>query len=469
MIKFGTDGWRGVIAADFTFANVALVTGAIADFVTAHNLSGRGVVVGYDNRFLSAQFAETVAGVLGGHGIKVYLARRALPTPVVAFAVKHYNAGGAVMLTASHNPPEYNGIKFIPEYAGPALPEITEEIEEYILRRQRAGAGPAARADGNDSHRELVDPAEAYAAHLLDLIDADTIRKAQLTVVVDPLYGAGIGYLDGLLGSLGARVSTLHNHRDPLFGGSLPDPSAANLETLRETVREGGAHLGLGLDGDADRLGVIDADGSYISPNQFLALVYYHLVTRRGWAGPVARTVATTHLVDRIARDHGQKVIETPVGFKFIGQALLERDCVVGGEESGGLSLRGHVPEKDGLLAGMLAVEMVAAHGKSLKDLLREVGDAYGHLCSTRVDIRTAADQKPVLLERLRRLAPDRLAGQPVVTRVTVDGTKLVLADGAWVLVRASGTEPVFRVYTEAHSPAQLVDIQEAVRQLVDL
>ncbi|MBE0466191.1 MAG: phosphoglucomutase/phosphomannomutase family protein [Candidatus Desulforudis sp.] len=467
MIKFGTDGWRGVMAADFTFANVALVAGAVADFVVAHNLAGRGVVIGYDNRFLSERFADTAAEVLGGRGIRVYLARRAVPTPVVAFAVRQYRAGGAVMLTASHNPPEYNGIKFIPEYAGPALPEITDEIEEYILRRQRGGVAQAGA--GNGPSRQLIDPAGAYSEHLLGLVDTDSIRKAGLHVVVDPLHGAGIGYLDGLLGGLGVKVNTLHNHRDPLFGGSFPDPSAAKLGPLRDIVLREGAHLGLGLDGDADRLGVIDADGTFISPNQFLTLVYYHLVTHRRWQGPVARTVATTHLVDRIARDRGQEVIETPVGFKFIGQALLEQDCVVGGEESGGLSMRGHVPEKDGILAGMLAAEMVAAHGKPLKALLDEVGDTYGHLHSERLDVRTTADRKPLVLEKLRMLAPDQLAGQPVAGRFTVDGTKLVLEDGAWVLVRASGTEPVFRIYTEAYSREQVGRIQAAVRQLAGL
>ncbi len=467
MIKFGTDGWRGVMAADFTFANVALVAGAVADFVLAHNLAGRGVVIGYDNRFLSERFADTVAGVLTGRGVRVYLARKALPTPVVAFAVQHLKAGGAVMLTASHNPPEYNGIKFIPEYAGPALPEITDEIEEYILRRQRSGTIPACGANG--PARELIDPSRSYAEHLLELIDTETIQEAGMQVVVDPLYGAGIGYLEGMLSGLGARVDSLHNHRDPLFGGSLPDPSAAKLGTLRDTVLLKGAHLGLGLDGDADRLGVIDADGTYISPNQLLTLVYYHLVTSRGWSGPVARTVATTHLVDRIAADHGQEVIETPVGFKYIGQALMERGCIVGGEESGGLSIRGHVPEKDGILAGMLAVEMVAVHGKSLKALLEEVGDRYGHLYGERLDVRTSADRKPRILESLRRLEPDRLAGQPVAGRFTVDGTKLVLEDGAWVLVRASGTEPVFRIYIEARSLEQVERIQNAVRGLVGL
>ncbi|MEW6458199.1 MAG: phosphoglucomutase/phosphomannomutase family protein [Bacillota bacterium] len=467
MIKFGTDGWRGVMAADFTFANVALVAGAVADFVSAHNLAGRGVVVGYDNRFLSDRFADTVAGVLTGRGVRVYLGRKALPTPVVAFAVHHLKAGGAVMLTASHNPPEYNGIKFIPEYAGPALPEITDEIEEYILRRQRSGTIPACGANG--PARELTDPSRAYAEHVLKLIDTESIGKAEMRVVVDPLYGAGIGFLEEMLSGLGVRVDSLHNHRDPLFGGSLPDPSAAKLETLRDTVLREGAHLGLGLDGDADRLGVIDADGTYISPNQLLSLVYYHLVTSRGWSGPVARTVATTHLVDRIAADCGQEVVETPVGFKYIGQALMEHGCIVGGEESGGLSIRGHVPEKDGILAGMLAVEMVAAHGKSLKTLLEEVGDKYGRLYSERLDVHTGADRKPRIMENLRRLEPDSLAGQPVAGRFTVDGTKLVLESGAWVLIRASGTEPVFRIYTEAGSPAEVERIQNAVRNLTGL
>lgn len=466
-ISFGTDGWRGIMADDFTFDNVSVVAGAIADHLLDKGIAERGVVIGYDNRFLSDHFATRVAEVMTGLGIPVLVGGTAMPTPVTAFAVRHYQAAGAVMLTASHNPPEYNGIKFIPDYAGPALPETTNRIEAYIRRRlggEQANAGASV-----PGRREEIDPSGDYIAHVLGLVDGDAIRKARLKVIVDPLHGAGIGYLDRMLGGLGVEVSALHNHRDPLFGGSLPDPSAEKLSGLREKVLAEGAHLGLGLDGDADRLGIIDADGSYISPNQLLTLVYYHLLAVRGWRGPVARTVATTHQLNRIAEAYSQEAVETPVGFKYIGQCLLERGSICGGEESGGLSIRGHVPEKDGILAGMLAAEIRAVHGKPLGAVLDEIGERFGRMYSERIDLRTTPEQKPAVLDTVRGLAPARLAGRAVAEKITIDGTKLVLDDGAWVLVRASGTEPVFRIYTEANSPEQIREIQSEIRRLVGI
>jgi len=471
VITFGTDGWRGVIADDFTFANVALVAQAIADYLTEQGVADRGVVVGYDNRFLAERFADTVAAVLRGRGIPVLLSERPRPTPVIAFAVRHYGAAGAVMLTASHNPPEYSGLKFIPDYAGPALPRITRAIEEHLRRRESGSvlypAEPGAGSRGAEVRS--IDPDRAYHRHLAQLIDFAAIRRAGVKVVVDPLYGAGIGYLETALGGDGVTVEALHARRDPLFGGSLPDPSEKHLGELRERVLATGAHLGLGLDGDADRLGVIDADGSYVSPNQFLALAAFHLYEVRGEHGPLARTVATTHLVDRIARAYGHEVIETPVGFKYIAQCLLERGAVAGGEESGGFSMRGHIPEKDGILAGLLAAEMVAVHGKSLTSLLEDVMRRFGRVCSERVDIRTAPAAKERVLERLGSLAPASLGGRAVEERVTLDGVKLVRDDGAWVLVRASGTEPVFRVYTEAGTPDDAAAMRREVRAALGL
>jgi len=466
-ISFGTDGWRGIMADDFTLANVGLVSGAIADYIIDKGLAARGVVIGYDNRFMSERFADLVAGVLVQLGIPVLIGTRAMPTPVTAFAVKHHQAAGAVMLTASHNPPEYNGIKFIPDYAGPALPETTAQIEA-LLKRRLAGEQPHAPVS-IPARREEIDPSEAYIEHVRSLVDIEAIRQAGLKVVVDPLYGAGIGYLDRMLGDLGVTVTALHNYRDPLFGGSLPDPSAAKLGELRDTLLSQGADLGLGLDGDADRLGVIDSDGSYISPNQLLALVYYHLLTVRGWRGPVARTVATTHLVNRIAEAYGELTTETAVGFKYIGQCLLEKGSICGGEESGGLSIHGHVPEKDGILGGMLAAEIRAVHGKPLGAILDEIGERFGRVYSERIDLRTTPEHKAAVLETVQNLAPDTLASVEVRERITIDGTKLVLDDGAWVLIRASGTEPVFRIYTEANSPEQLQNIQTEIRRLTAL
>lgn len=461
-ISFGTDGWRGILAEDFTFDNVRLVAAAVAQYLAARGLAERGVVVGYDTRFLSERFAAAVAEVLAGRGISVFLTRRATPTPVVAFAVKLYRAGGAVMLTASHNPPEYNGFKFIPEYAGPALPHITGEIEANIRKLQEAGA-EIAPPGGEKAPVTTIDPYDAYACHLATLVDMGAIGRAGLKVAVDPMYGAGTGYLEELLKQAGASVEVLHNHRDPLFGGTLPEPTAKSLGGLREAVAKGSAQLGLALDGDADRFGLVDSGGDFVTPNQFLPVLLYHLITVKGLRGPVARTVATTHLLDRMAERHGLRLVETPVGFKYVGQCLAEEGAVLGGEESGGLSVKGHVPEKDGILAGLLAAEMAAVHGKSLKELLEQVYREYGRLYSERLDVHTSPAEKERVLEVLKGFEPEALAGRKVTGRVTKDGVKLLLEGDAWVLIRPSGTEPLFRIYAEAGSAGEVKAVQADV------
>lgn len=469
-ISFGTDGWRGILAEDFTFDNVRLVARAVARYINAHNLVARGVVVGYDNRFMSERFASEIATVLAEQGITVYLTTRSTPTPVVALAVWLQQAGGAVMLTASHNPPEYNGFKFIPEYAGPALPHITSEIEDNI--RELQGPGATGADSGSVSAKAdviTIDPYSDYADHLASLVDLSAIGEARLKIAVDPMYGAGVGYLEGLLTRAGAEVLSIHSKRDPLFGGRLPEPTAKTLQELRQTVLEGGAQLGLALDGDADRFGIIDANGVYITPNQFLPLLYYHLLTCRGLQGPAARTVATTHMLDCMAGRRGLEVFETPVGFKYIGQCLLEQGAIVGGEESGGLSIQGHIPEKDGILAGLLAAEIVAVHGKSLTALLEEIAEEYGPLYSERLDVHTSPDEKERVLELLKGFQPEELAGHRVVEQSSVDGLKLLLERGAWMLIRASGTEPLFRIYVEAGSQGEIKEIQAATRSLLGL
>jgi len=455
-IKFGTDGWRGIIARDFTFANLELVAEAIAAYLKAEGLADRGVVAAYDNRFLADQFAAAAAAVLQRWGITVHFPGRSLPTPVAAYAIKRLNAGGAVVLTASHNPPEYCGIKFIPEYAGPALPDVTRKIEALL-------GGGAAAPDGMPAPLTELDIWEDYYAHVSGLIEAKEISRAGLKIVVDPMYGAGIGYLDSILARLGVEVTSINNHRDPLFGGGLPDPTEARLGKLREVVSATGAHLGLALDGDADRLGIIDADGSYISPNQMLALTCHHLLERRGWRGTIARTVATTHLVDRIAKGYGVQIRETPVGFKYVGECLREAGCICGGEESGGLSIKGHVPEKDGILAGLLASEIVAASGKPLKKILQEIFERFDRVVSVRVDRRTTPAEKNRILQHLNDFQPQMIAGEKVQSLNPIDGLKIELSSGNWVLVRASGTEPVFRVYTEATTHERAAAIQESI------
>ncbi len=480
-IAFGTDGWRGIIGEDFIFENVRLVSRAVADYIIENGNHQRGIVIGYDNRFLSERFAEEAAKELNKKGIPVFISSRAIPTPVTAYAIKIHQAAGAIMLTASHNPPEYNGFKFIPEYAGPALPHVTKKIEENIKKYQDNCYCGVEEAEGRYGHLievphqpeycscRQIDPFEQYVAHVSKLVDLEAIGRAGLKIVIDPMFGAGIGYLDTILRQAGAEVETIHNYRDPLFGGGMPEPTGHSLGELQQRLQETKADLGLALDGDADRFGIIDQSGQYITPNQFLPLLYYHLMEVKGWRGPAARTVATTHLIDRIAEKYGQTVEETPVGFKYIGQCLHEKGAIIGGEESGGMSIKGHIPEKDGILANLLAAEMVAYHGKSLLELLRQVNDIFGEFHSRRLDVRTTPEQKQGVLDRLATFNPDTVNGVRVTERITVDGIKLLLADGSWVLVRPSGTEPLFRIYAEADSMEKVTAIQQEIKDYLKL
>jgi alpha-D-glucose phosphate-specific phosphoglucomutase len=470
-IKFGTDGWRAVMAREFTFDNVKIVTQAIAGYVLAHDLGARGVVIGYDNRFLSEHFAAAAGEVLTGNGIPVFITNRATPTPVTAFEVKRRGAAGAVMLTASHNPPEYNGIKFIPEYAGPALPYITDELEKYINELVETGIYKDMDLDQarEKGLAQYVDPFEDYVAHLKTVVDLDSIRRAALKVVVDPMFGAGIGYLDRVLSDAGCQVEVIHGYRDALFGGSLPEPSSKVLTELRDRVTASGAHLGLAMDGDADRFGIIDRDGRFINANQVLYLLYRHLIKNRGIKGPVARSVATTHMLDKIAARYGLEVDETPVGFKYIGESMMKKGSILGGEESGGLSITGHIPEKDGVLAAALMAELVAVENKSVGEILAEVDEEYGGLLSERLDIHCSQETKDRVLAGLKELVPPEVAGLAVDKINAVDGKKFVLADGSYALIRASGTEPLFRIYVETDSEEKLRRIQQSMREILKL
>ncbi|MGI6649779.1 MAG: phosphoglucomutase/phosphomannomutase family protein [Bacillota bacterium] len=488
-IKFGTDGWRAIVADTFTFENVRRVTQAIADYVNHQQIGHRGIVVGYDYRFLGNRFAEAVTEVLMGNGISVFLLPQGTPTPVTAFIIQHRQAAGAVMLTASHNPPEYNGIKFIPEYAGPALPAITDEIERFLLKVLQEDPEPAGgKADfvpakaGSTRVKHLplakgrqlgllqeVQPEEAYLTHLQSVVDVEGIRHHPLKVVIDPMFGCGIGYLEKFLLGAGCQVETIHSYRDPLFGGIVPEPMGKWLTELQSRVQETGADLGLAMDGDADRFGIVDRQGNYVSANQVLYLLFYHLLHTRQYRGPVARTVATTHMLDRIARKYGLAVEETAVGFKYIGQALLERGALLGGEESGGLSIHGHIPEKDGILAAALMAELVATGGKDPNQLSQEIAAEYGLLVSERIDIHSTQEEKERILGILQSFHPAYLADFKVIERITHDGVKLLLERDNWLLIRASGTEPLFRLYVEAEDWESLKRIQQAAIKLLGL
>lgn len=465
-IKFGTDGWRAVMAREFTFDNVAIVAQAIANYVKAQGHAERGIVIGYDARLLSDLFADLIADVLTASGIPALVTDRDTPTPVTVYTIRARGLAGAVMLTASHNPPQYNGIKFIPETCHPALPETTDAIEEqiaYCLQHPES-----VKREGNPSLKQTIDPRPDYFAHLHTLLD--TRALAGLKVVFDPLYATGRGYVDGFLREVGAQVETIKGERNPAFGGSLPDPNPQNLRLLSERVRETGAHLGLATDGDADRFGVVDSDGEMITANQVIVLTLWYLLRKmKPESGHAVRTVATTHQIDALARSYGNIAVhETPVGFKWVGSTMARTGALVGGEESGGLSVVGHIPEKDGILADLLMAEMVAKEGTTLKQALAQVAQQTGEYCTQRTDLHVSEAVKGELMRRFREEPPNNLNGLRVVGTNLIDGVKLLLEGDAWVLVRPSGTEPLIRCYIEAHEEETLSGLREAMQELVE-
>jgi phosphoglucomutase len=468
-IKFGTSGWRGVIADDFTFARARAATQAIADHLHAEGLKDRGVVVGYDTRFMSERFAAEAVKVLAANGIRSFFSNRDVPTPAVAFDIIRRKAAGGINFTASHNPPEYNGLKFSPAWGGPALPETTKDIEaraNALIEKNTIPAMPIAEA----KQKGLVEDADLRKYYFDDLrkkIDFDPIKKTKLKIAVDLLYGTGRDYLDSALRDAGCAVTALHGHRDALFGGHAPEPSEENLAELSSIMKKGRFDLGLAVDGDADRFGVLDHDGTYVNPNQVLALVLDYLCRTRGWKGGAARSIATSHLVDAVAKKHGIEVYETGVGFKFIGDLLVQGKIIFGGEESAGMTIKDHVPEKDGILACLLVSEMASSERKSIKDLLKRLYREVGTILDGRVNIRlTEANRKAVgerLSQPVSELGGLRVKGK----KTTADGTKYMLEDDSWVLMRASGTEPVVRVYVEAGSEEKIKALTEAGRKFI--
>jgi alpha-D-glucose phosphate-specific phosphoglucomutase len=466
-IKFGTSGWRGIIAEDFTFANARLVCQAIADYLQDGGMASQGVVIGYDTRFLSETFAATAAEVLAGNGIPCFFTDRDCPTPVVSFAIRDGKRAGGINITASHNPPEYNGVKFSPASGGPAPEAVTKPIEA-LANKLAAGDVkllPLKEARSQGLITDL-DPRPGYFQHLRGLVDVEVLKKAGLRVAVDVLYGTGRDYLDAFLREAGVEVELLHGYRDALFGGHRPEPSAEFLGELAARIPKFKAHLGLATDADADRFGVMDSRGAYHEANEILALLLDYLIETRGWDGGVARSVATTHLIDRVAARHGRPVFETKVGFKYLGEYILSGQAVLVGEESEGFSMKNHLPEKDGILADLLVAEMVARKGKDLPQLLEELFSKVGPVHNRRVNLSLAQETKERLLEHLQN--PLRsFAGKAVKQHVTIDGHKFILDDGSWVCFRPSGTEPVVRFYLEASTHEALAQLQQAGEALL--
>lgn len=457
-IRFGTSGWRAVVADEFTFANVRRVTRAICRCLIEAGERRTLVVVGHDTRFLGERFAELCAEEVAACGFDVLKCSGPTPTPVIAHAIRRHGAAGGINFTASHNPPEYNGMKFSTGNGAPALPEITRRIE--ALAADEAVLPAASRIGRIEEH----DPRPDYFADIGGKIRFDLIARAGGSYGYDALWGTGRGYLDELLRQHELHVVTLHDWRDVLFGGRAPEADQDHLQELAALVRERRCILGLATDGDADRFGVLDGDGTFITPNQLIALLFDYLVESRGWAGGVARSVATSHLVDRVAQERGQPVHETPVGFKYIGELILADEIVLGGEESAGLSIRGHYPEKDGILACLLAAEAVAARGAGLREQVDALHARVGRVTSRRTAVRTTPEMQKALGEKLRH-DPGQIGGRRVVAVNRIDGVKFIFADGAWLLVRPSGTEPLIRIYAESESERDLEVLLEQGRK----
>ncbi len=466
-IKFGTSGWRGIIAQDFTFANARLVCQGIAQYLKNEGLTSSGVIIGYDTRFMSEDFAAMAAEVMAGNGIKSFLGVRTIPTPVVTFAILQDHRDGGLTVTASHNPGEYNGIKFSPHWGGPAPTSITKSIEEKIhaLTPEDVKSLPLEQGRDNGLIAD-IDPLEDYLQDLATKIDVSLINEAGLKIVIDPLYGTAVGYLDRFFEEAGAQVEVIHDWRDPYFGGQRPEPTGDYLSELSEEVKASGAHLGLAVDADADRFGVVDSEGQYLEANLILSLLLDYLAETRGWNLGVARSVATTHLIDRVAALHGMPVYETKVGFKNLADYIVKGMVTMIGEEADGFSMRGHLPEKDGILACILVAEMVARKKKGLRQLKEELFSKVGAVYSRRLNLKLSPGAKAELLLKLEQ-PPKTLAGLPIVQHITLDGHKYILADGSWICLRPSGTEPVVRLYLEAFTPEGLNKLQKAADILI--
>jgi phosphoglucomutase len=451
-IKFGTSGWRGLIADDFTFANVRLAVTAIAEHVKSKTKEPK-ILVGYDTRFYSEEFSQLAVDILQEHGIRALLCETFTPTPAVAYEIQRQKLDGAINFTASHNPAQYHGLKFSSSDAGPALPEVTKDIEARAARLFEKGGVPPLGHHA-PSKAAKVNLREAYLKRLGELVRFDVLAKAKTKFVVDALHGCGAGYLDKVLADHGVEAHVIRADRDVLFDGTGPDVSDENLAPLKKKVLETKATAGLASDGDADRFGIVDADGTWVQPNLILGLVYDYLVETRGWKMPAARSVATSELMDAAAKAHGQKVYQTPVGFKYIGQLIREDKIAMGGEESAGLTIRGHVPEKDGILACLLVAEMTASRGASIgeqvKHLFMKVGREFW---PTRENLHLSEEQKSRAIEK-SKTDTSTLLGRKVASVDRTDGAKFAFADGSWMLLRLSGTEPLLRLYVEAESAA---------------
>ena len=463
-IKFGTDGWRGVIAEDFTFANARIVAHAIGRYVVRGEDARKGVIIGYDHRYASERVAAAVAEVLSTSGTPVSLADKPCPTPTISFLVRHQKAAGGIVITASHNPYLWNGIKYKASYGSSALPSIVAQIEKELAGVLEKGVPPL------PPRKDLIhslEPRAPYLHALEKLVDWKRLRDAKLRFVFDPMHGAAAGLLPELFRRNGIPCEEIRGTRDPRFGGVHPEPIEPHIEALRQTVLAGNCDAGFCADGDGDRIGAIDRTGAFINPHQILALLVWHLAGTRNLPGDIAKTFSVTKLIDKLAAKFGRKLHEVPIGFKYICELMLEQNILIGGEESGGIGTSLYLPERDATVSALFLAELMAWHGKSLGELLAALHAEFGEYHYGRVDLELKPGQKEKAIEHFSDGQVSRVLDFPVVQRENMDGIKLYLGEVGWVMVRASGTENVLRVYSETDRPEITRRVLDSVTQTV--
>lgn len=470
MIKFGTGGWRAIIGEDFTKQNVRVLAQAVAHMMAERNCTNNGFVIGYDRRFLSDKAAKWMSEVLAGNGIQVYFIEKVAPTPLVMFTVNRRDTFYGAAVTASHNPADYNGIKVFTRGGRDASEEVTADMEKYIDKINGSTIKDLDFYTGVEKGIiKIIDPFNEYIDTIINMIDMEAIKCRNLKILLDPMFGVSKTSLQTILITARCEVDIINDRHDTLFGGRLPSPSSHTLQRLREMVMEKGYDLGIGTDGDADRLGIIDEKGNFIHPNSILALLYYYLLKYKKWTGGVVRNVATTHLLDRIAKGFGETCYEVPVGFKHISSNMEKYDCLIGGESSGGLTIRGHIRGKDGIFAASLLIELLSVTGKSLSQLLEEIHGSFGSSCMTEKDFKFSFDEKDRLMKLLfnDKALPEF---NYEVERVSyLDGVKVYFKNGGWIITRFSGTEPLLRIFCEMENEEKAVDASNQMKEFLNI
>lgn len=470
MIKFGTGGWRAFIGEEFTKKNLQLLSQAIANLMKNEKCDDKGFVVGYDNRFLSDKAAKWVSEVMAGNGIKVFFVEKSAPTPLIMFTVNSLDTFYGAAITASHNPADYNGIKIFTRGGRDATEDVTTTIEGIINDIKIVDVNLVSFDKGvADGLIEIIDPFNEFIDSIISMIDIESIKSSKLKVFLDPMFGVSKTCLQTILLTARCEVEIINNRHDTLFGGRLPSPSTHTLHRLKDLVVEKGYDIGIGTDGDADRLGIIDEKGNFIHPNYILSVLYYYLLKYKGWKGGAVRNLATTHLIDKIAAGFGEECYEVPVGFKNISSKMEEKNALIGGESSGGLTIRGHIKGKDGIFAASLLIELLSVTGKSLSELIEEIHQQYGYFYMTESDYKFSIEMKDQLITKLfvNRLIPD--FGCEVEKISYEDGLKVYFRSGGWIIARFSGTEPLLRVFCEMKNEAMANAISNTMREFLNL